>query len=304
MDTGRASSGAGALSGDGRQRIGASTRIVALLGDPVGHSLSPLLHNAAFAEQGLDLVYLACAVEVERLGAAMDGLWALGARGANVTIPHKRGALMHAVEATPTARALGAANTLVRTESGWQADNTDVAGYLAPLEPHRQRLAGAPVVVFGAGGAARAVAYGSSIGLGAAAVTVVARRPAQAEALAADLDAATGGTELRVSTPGDAADHVREASLVVNATPLGMGDGRTPWPVASDFREGQIVYDLVYRPARTPLLQIAGSQGATSIGGLPMLLGQAADAYRQWTGRDFPHAVARAAALTALGQDP
>lgn len=303
METGRAPSGAGALSGDGRQWIGASTGVVVLLGDPVGHSLSPALHNAAFAEQGLDLVYLACAVEADRLAAAMDGLWALGARGANVTIPHKRGALEHAAETTPTARALGAANTLIRTDAGWRADNTDVAGFLAPLDSHRQRLADASVVVLGAGGAARAVVYGAAVGLGAASVTVVARRPEQAEALAEDLRAVAGAADLRVSTPADAAPHVREAALVVNATPLGMGDGRTPWPADGDFHDGQIVYDLVYRPARTPLLEAAEARGAVPIGGLPMLLGQAADAYRQWTGRDFPHAVARAAALTALGQD-
>ena len=303
MGNGRAPSGAGALSGDDRQRIGASTGFVVLLGDPVGHSLSPALHNAAFREQGLDLVYLACAVEADGLGAAMDGLWALGALGANVTIPHKRDALAYASDATPTARALGAANTLVRTESGWRADNTDVAGFLAPLQPHRSQLADASVVVLGAGGAARAVVYGAAVGLGASAVTIVARRPEQAEGLADDLGGIAGETELRVSTPADAGPSLREAALAVNATPLGMGDGRTPWPDSQDFHDGQIVYDLVYRPARTPLLEAAEKRGATPIGGLPMLLGQAGDAYRQWTGHDFPHAVARAAALTTLGQD-
>ncbi|PAP75570.1 shikimate dehydrogenase [Rubrivirga marina] len=291
------------MSSDGRQRIGASTGLVVLLGDPVGHSLSPTLHNAAFAEQGLDLVYLACAVEADRLATAMDGLWGLGARGANVTIPHKRDALAFAAEATPTARALGAANTLIRTDSGWKADNTDVAGFLAPLVEHRRELADASVVVFGAGGAARAVVYGAAVGLGARTVTIVARRPEQAEGLADDLSDAVGETELRVSTPADATQSVRDAALVVNATPLGMGDGRAPWPNDTDFRGGQVVYDLVYRPARTPLLAAAEANGAISIGGLPMLLGQAADAYRQWTGRDVPLAVARAAALTALGQD-
>lgn len=291
------------MSGDGRQRIGASTGLIVLLGDPVGHSLSPTLHNAAFSEQGLDLVYLACAVEADRLATAMDGLWALGARGANVTIPHKRGALAHASEATPTARALGAANTLIRTDGGWKADNTDMAGFLAPLVGRRHELAGARVVVFGAGGAARAVVYGAAVGLGARRVTIVARRREQAEVLADDLRDAVGETELRVSTPADAAQSVPEAALVVNATPLGMGDERTPWPNDADFHPGQVVYDLVYRPVRTPLLVAADARGATPIGGLPMLLGQAADAYRQWTGHEFPHAVARAAALTALGQD-
>ena len=274
-----------------------------LLGDPVGHSLSPALHNTAFTYQGLDLVYLACAVEADHLAEALRGLWALGARGANVTIPHKRAALAIADEATSTAEALGAANTLVRTDAGWRADNTDVAGFLAPLDAHRQRLGDAPVVVFGAGGAARAVVYAAAVGLKASRVTIVARRPEQADALAADLDGVTEEAELRTVTPTEAGPSVREAALVVNATPLGMGDGRTPWSDDADLHDGQVVYDLVYRPSRTPLLQAAEARGATVLGGLPMLIGQAADAYRQWTGRDFPHDVARRAALDALGLD-
>ena len=271
-----------------------------LLGESIGYSLSPTLHNAAFAHDGIDCVYLACSVESDRVRAAMDGLWALGARGANVTIPHKQRALACASEVTPTARALGAANTLVRTPEGWRADNTDVAGFLAPLDGHRSRLEDAQVVVFGAGGAARAVVYGVLTALKASQVTLVARRPEQAEALAADLKAAAGRARIQVATPGMAATSVREAVLVVNATPLGMRDGRTPWPDAADFRPEQIVYDLVYRPAQTPLLDAATSRGATAIGGLPMLLGQAAAAYRLWTGRDFPLDVAREAALSAL----
>ena len=293
----------GAMPDDDRQRITATTGLVVLLGHPVGHSLSPALHNAAFAHQGLDLVYLACAVKPDALAESMRGLWALGARGANVTIPHKRDALAHADEATTTARALGAANTLVRTDAGWRADNTDVAGFLAPLADRRAQVAGGSVVVFGAGGAARAVVYAAAVGLKAARVTIVARRPEQAEALADELSDVTEATELRVATPAGAGPSVREAALVVNATPLGMGDGRTPWPDDADLHAGQIVYDLVYRPARTPFLDAAISRGATPIGGLPMLLGQAADSYRQWTGRDFPLDVARRAALDALGLD-
>lgn len=271
-----------------------------LLGESIGYSLSPTLHNAAFAHDGIDCVYLACSVEAGRVGEAMDGLWALGARGANVTIPHKQEALACASEATPTARALGAANTLVRAAGGWRADNTDVAGFLAPLDAHRRKLEDAQVVVFGAGGAARAVVYGVLTALNATQVTLVARRPKQAEALAADLGAVMGGARIQIETPDTAAPSVREAALVVNATPLGMGDGRTPWPDADDFRPEQIVYDLVYRPSRTLLLGAAVSRGATPIGGLPMLLGQAGAAYRLWTGRDFPVAVAHDAARVAL----
>ena len=270
-----------------------------LLGDPVAHSVSPALHNAAFRAQGMDLRYLAARVPADRLADAVRGLWALGGVGANVTVPHKRAALALASEATPTAAALGAANTLARTDGGWRADNTDVAGFLAPLGAHRRRLEDASVVVLGAGGAARAVVYAALSRLGPARLAVVARRPEQAEALLRDLDGA-GKAETVARTPDHAGPDVRGADLVVNATPVGMGDGASPWPDADDFRPGQIVYDLVYRPAETPLMRAARARGATVVGGLPMLLGQAAGAYRQWTGRDFPHAVAERAALDAL----
>ncbi|WP_412069508.1 shikimate dehydrogenase [Rubrivirga sp. IMCC43871] len=276
--------------------ITARTRLAVLLGDPVGHSLSPTIHNAAFQAQGIDAVYLACAVEAGRLASAVEGLAALGALGANVTIPHKQTALALAGEATPTARALGAANTLVRTEAGWRADNTDVAGFLTPLDAHRQRLAGASVVVLGAGGAARAVVYAALAELGAR-VTIAARRREQGEALAADLRAVG---PVAVTGLDDTAA-IRDATLVVNATPLGMGGERMPVD-ASALHAGQIVYDLVYRPAVTPLLAAAQAAGGTTIGGLPMLLGQAAASYRQWTGRDFPLDTACRAALAALDQ--
>ena len=277
----------------------ATTGLVALLGDPVGHSLSPALHNAAFRVQGLDLVYLAMQVAPDELADAMHGLWALGAHGANVTLPHKHRALALATTSSETARVLGAANTLSRGTEGWHADNTDVDGFLAPLDAHRQRLAGAAVVVLGAGGAARAVAYALLTQLGVARLAVVARRREQAEALLHDL-ADVGEGERVALTFGDATAEVRTAALVVNATPVGTGGSGTPWPDGHDFHAGQIVYDLVYRPAQTPLMEAAAQRGSTVIGGLPMLLAQAAGGYRQWTGRDFPYDVARRAALDAL----
>ena len=281
-------------------RLTAATRFVVLLGDPVGHSLSPSFHNAAFEAQGLDLVYLACRVEAGRLAAAMEGLHALGAVGANVTIPYKTDALRLSATASDAALALGAANTLVHTPSGWRAENTDVAGFLAPLRGYGDTLGAASVVVFGAGGAARAVAYGCLTSIQPVRLAVVARRLEQAEQLLRDLHPVVGATETVALTPADAGSSVREARLVVNATPLGMGDGQTPWPDASDFRSGQIVYDLVYRPARTPLLDAAERRGAILIGGLPMLLSQAAASYRLWTGQDMPLDVARRAAEASL----
>ena len=282
-----------------RHRVTGATRLVALVGDPVERSLSPAIHNAAFRAQGLDLVYLACPVVKGGLADAVRGLWEIGALGANVTIPHKQTAFREATTASPVARALGAANTLVRRSEGWHADNTDVEGFLAPLQEMKALVRGRDVVVLGAGGAARSVVYGCSTALGVRSVGIAARRVEQARGLARDLQPATDA-RLDALALADAADAVRGAALVVNATPLGMGDGRTPWTDETDFHPDHIVYDLVYRPALTPLLAAAAARGARTVAGLPMLLGQAAAAYRQWTGRPFPYDVARNAARDAL----
>ncbi|GAB5536445.1 MAG: shikimate dehydrogenase [Rubricoccaceae bacterium] len=265
----------------------ASTGLVVLLGDPVEHSLSPQIHNAAFQAQGLNLIYLACRVPPARLADAINGLDALGAVGANVTIPHKQGALALATSASPAAQATGAANTLVRTPDGWHVDNTDVEGFLDPLTPYADSLRDELAIVIGAGGAARAVAWACTERLGAR-VVVAARRQEQADALAMAL-----GVE--ALTIDEAQVLQREAALVVNATPVGMAPhaSSTPWSFPSGLRSSQIAYDLVYRPAKTRFLREAEVAGATCIGGLPMLIGQAAASYRQWTNCEMPLDVVR-----------
>jgi len=187
---------------------------------------------------------------------------------------------------------VGAVNTIVREGDTLRGDNTDVAGFLAPLvEAVGDALDGARMVVFGAGGAARAVVYGLLDRYRPARLTLVARRPEQAEALSADLDGYDVTDALRITTFADAGDAVRDSRLLVNATPLGMAPDRasqTPWPDASDLHDDQVAYDLVYTPEETRFLRAAAAQGATTIGGLDMLVEQAAAAYRQWTGRDMP----------------
>ncbi len=269
------------------------SRLAVLLGDPVAHSVSPAIHAAAFAAAGIEAAYVACRVSSAEFQTAVDGLWALGAVGANVTAPHKLSALRSASEASDDAQAVGAANTLVRGASGWRAENTDVNGFLAPLDVGR--LAEQTAVVLGAGGAARAVVYAlATRGLGR--VVVAARNVATAEALARD---AESWSSTSVEPVGFGEAPVRDAALVVHATPVGTTDpAATPWPDAGDFHAGQTVYDLIYRPTR--LLADASAHGATVIGGLPMLVAQAAASFRLWTGLDMDTAAAERAARTAL----
>jgi shikimate dehydrogenase len=272
-------------------QIDADTQIVTLLGHPVEHSLSPRIHNAAFRAQDVNAVYVATPVHPDRLHAGVEGLQALQFLGANVTVPHKEAVRPLLDDVSERAAAVGAVNTIVRDGETLRGDNTDVEGFLTPLvRAMGEALTDTRMLVFGAGGAARAVAYGLLDHYRPEALTLVARRPAQAEALAADLGGYDPQDALRVSTFEAAGDAVRASRLLVNATPLGMApetDG-TPWPDAGDFGADHVAYDLVYTPEQTRFLRDAADQGATTIGGLDMLVQQAAAAYRQWTGRTMP----------------
>ena len=267
----------------------ARTRLVCLLGHPVGHSVSPQLHQAAFAAAGVDAVYLAFDVAPPDLAAAIGGLAALGALGANVTVPHKLAALALADAPTAEAQAVGAANTLWWDGTRLCADNTDAAG-LADVLEELGIGAGDGSVLLGSGGAARAAAV--ALGRAGARVEVVARNRQSGDevaALAASCGAAVG-----------AVDHPR---LLVNATPLGLRgeplpDGRFLHP-----RAGQVALDLVYGPTDTPFLAAARRAGATVVDGRGMLVAQAARSFQRWTGRPAPLAAMRQACDRALAAE-
>ncbi len=274
--------------------LNASTQIVLLLGDPVEHSLSPCIHNTAFAAHEINAVYAATQVARPDLADAVQGMRALRVMGANVTIPHKERIVPLLDSVSDRARALGAVNTIVaRTEAGTctlQGDNTDVAGFLDPLRS-QPNLRGQPMTILGAGGAARAAAYALGTTYAPAPLTVAARRPEQAQTLVDELapHVAQEAT-LTACALNDAAPAVRSSRLVVNATPVGMAPNTdaTPWPDANCFSPGQLVYDLVYTPRPTRLLREANAQGADTQDGLAMLIGQAAAAYEMWTDRPMP----------------
>jgi shikimate dehydrogenase len=268
-----------------------------LLGDPVDHSLSPVLHNAAFREQRLDLVYLAVRVTSDDLLGVVGALGAMGAVGANVTVPHKLAVVAACDHLTDEAELTGAVNTLVWTTDGLLGDNTDAAGLAEAIVADAAAEPGAPWVVLGTGGSARAVVVAAArVGCP---VTVVGRR-ADAAAELAELARRAGAPGATALDLADAAveDAVRDARTVLNATPLGLSGEPLPDPFGS-LRAGQDAYDLVYgRP--TPFLTAARGAGAGAHDGLGMLIGQAAVAYRRWTGQDPPVGTMSAAAAAAL----
>ncbi len=258
-------------------RITGETRLAGVIGWPVRHSLSPLIHNAAFAAAGLDWTYLAFPVAPGAAADALAGMRSMGIDGLSVTMPHKAPVAAALEHRTDTAIALGAVNCVFRDGERIVGDNTDGGGFVDALRLDEGiDPAGMRCVVFGAGGAARAVVR-SLAAAGAERVTVVNRRHDRAEAAAS-----LAGPRGAVGDDGD----VASADLVVNATPVGMGDDAgmpfAPTAVAS----GAVIADLVYHPATTPLLDAAATTGHRTVGGLGMLVHQAARAFGRWTGTD------------------
>ena len=281
------------VSEGGPARAGASLHTVGVIGWPVAHSLSPAIHNAAFADLGMSWTYVPLPVEPGRLPAALDGLVALGFSGANVTMPHKTEAAALCDVRSEDAERLAAANTLVVEAGELHGHNTDAPGFDrflrrdAGFDP-----AGRSALLFGAGGAARAVALALAGG-GLASLVVALREPARD----AELREALEGLPAKIQTVAfDEAAGVT-VDLVVNATPLGAHRERLPVPSVGP---GQLVVDLLYRPSMTPLLADARASGAAAFGGLGLLLHQAALSFELWTGTPAPLEVMSAAALGAL----
>ncbi len=286
--------------------IGPRTRFAVLLGDPVEHSYSPIIHNAAYRIQGVDAVYLAVRVSAVGLRDAVAGLAAMGALGANLTLPHKQSVLSLVDEVRADARAVGAVNTIVLADNGGRrrlvGENTDVTGFLSPLAELRDDIRGRPAVLLGAGGAARAVLYACQTSLRMSHITVVARNRGRADRMVRELAEHSGGDIATVIDFDAATGPMSEASLIVNTTPVGMYPDAhlSPWTEPSVFRAGQIVYDLVYNPVTTRFLSDAAKRGALTLNGLEMLIAQAAAAHTLWTGLRMPVADVRDVVVSAI----
>ncbi len=267
--------------------ISGRTTLAAVIGSPVRHSLSPVIHNAGFAALGLDWVFAAFEIERGGGGAAVAAMRALGLGGMSVTMPLKSDVIAGLDRLDPTAARLDAVNCIA-----WDGDelvgyNTDGAGFVDGLaDDLGVTPSGRTFGVVGAGGAARAVI--SALGdAGAASVLVVNRSDERAQ-----IAASMAGPVGRVAVPSELA----AVDVIVQATPVGMGDGRLPFDL--HLLTGQVVVDLVYEPSETPLLSAARELGLATANGVSMLVHQAAHAFRRWTGEDPPVEQMRRAILS------
>jgi len=278
------------------------TQRVGLIGWPVEHSLSPAMHNAAFAALGLSWRYTLLPTPPEQLPDRLAQLVREGYRGANVTVPHKQAVLDCLDEISATARAIGAVNTLVVQDGRWLGHNTDAAGLVAALQEAGFEPRGRQALVLGAGGAARAVVY--ALAWAGCKVTLHNRTLERAAELARDMQ----GLDLRAPvtwaprTVALADLPLYRYDLLVNATPVGMWphSAASPWPERLPLPSHWTVFDLVYNPLETRLLQRARAAGARPVDGLGMLVGQGALAFEMWTGAPAPLETMRGACERAL----
>lgn len=256
------------------RKITAATKICAIIGNPIGHTLSPLVHNAAFEHLGLDYVFLAC--RVEHLKEAVEGIRALAFKGISVTIPHKVAVMNYLDEIEAVAGRIGAVNTVVNRDGRLIGYNTDWSGAVRALEDVMS-LQGKTAAVLGAGGAARAIAFG--LREKGADPVIVNRTLSKAQALASELKCRFGGIELMEKLSFD---------LVINATSVGMYPQVHETPVRKELLKNVLVFDTVYNPLRTRLIRAAEENGCPAITGLAMFINQAALQFEIWTGEQAP----------------
>jgi shikimate dehydrogenase len=286
-----------------KHSISGKTKVCGVIGDPIEHTMSPVMHNAAFSELGLDYVYLAFRVRAEGLAQAIEGMRALNIRGLNVTIPHKVAVIPFLDELDPLAEKIGAVNTIVSDAGLLRGYNTDATGFLKALKDKGFEPGGKRVAVLGAGGAARAVSF--ILAESGANLVILNRRQELdwAEALARQISH-TFKKEVK-ALESDAANlkaALESADIVVNATSVGMSPHSDESPVpAKLLRPGMVVFDIVYNPLKTRLATEAARAGAETVMGLDMLVGQGALSFEMWTGKKAPVELMKRKVVRMLG---
>jgi shikimate dehydrogenase len=270
--------------------ITGKTKLLGVIGYPVEHSLSPLMHNAAIAQLGLDYVYLPFPIEPQNLEVAIACFAAVGVVGFSVTIPHKQAIMPLLSEISPLAQAVGAVNTVTRQNHQWVGTNTDVEGFIAPLQTtYKQDWSQKLALILGNGGAARAVVAGCQQ-LGFAQIHVVGRNQEKLTAFRNSWRDSPLNDNLQVHQWEELAKLIPQANLLVNTTPIGMYPKIDQSPLSveeiANLSPNAIAYDLIYIPQPTQFLQQAQKQGAIAIDGLEMLVQQGVAALKIWLQRD------------------
>ena len=284
--------------------VSGKTRLCGLIGDPVEHSMSPVMHNAAFSETGVDFLYVPFRVKKEELGKAIEGMRSLNMRGLNVTIPHKVEVIRFLDKLDPLAEKIGAVNTIVNDDGVLTGYNTDASGFLQTLLEKGIEPKGENVVLLGAGGAARAISF--VLADRGAHLVILNRREEfdWARELAGRIselfDREVAALELN---RGNLAGVLGKADIMVNATSVGMSPDTDGTPVdAPLLRKDLVVVDIVYNPIKTRLLREAEAAGARTIGGLDMLVWQGALAFEKWTGQKAPAGLMKQEAIKLLAK--
>ncbi|MEH2278067.1 MAG: shikimate dehydrogenase [Nostoc sp.] len=286
--------------------ITGKTQLLGVIGHPVEHSLSPVMHNAAIAHLGLDYVYLPFPIAPENLEVAIAGFAAVGVVGFNVTIPHKQAIMPFLSEITPLAQTIGAVNTVSRQNNKWVGTNTDIEGFIAPLQTtYKQDWSQKVAVILGNGGAARAVVAGCHQ-LGFAKIHVVGRNMQRLEEFAKSWSNSPISENLQVDQWEELSKLIPQANLLVNTTPIGMYPQVDESPLSVEeitkLPTGAIAYDLIYIPKPTQFLKQAQKQGAIAIDGLEMLVQQGVAALKIWLQQEtVPVEVMRQALQKHLG---
>jgi shikimate dehydrogenase len=296
--------------------ITGTTKILGVIGSPIAHSLSPIIHNAAIEQLGLDYRYLAFPIEPAHLAAGLAGFAAIGLVGCSVTIPHKQTIMPLLAEITPLAQAIGAVNTVWQTPTGWHGTNTDVAGFVSPLKSIQRDWAKTTVVILGAGGAARAVVAGCHQ-LGCGEIQVIGRdltKLAEFKSSWAKIKLPIAGND--TSMPVQINTHLwadlatvisKDNLLLVNSTPIGMHPQVEDSPISAEILAqigaNSIAYDLIYTPQPTQFLQLAQDCGMITIDGTEMLVQQGAVAFELWLQQPAPIEIMRQTLIEHLNKN-
>lgn len=284
-------------------KIDTETKLCAVIGNPVKHSLSPAMHNAAFQAVNLNYAYLAFCVE--NVKGCLDGMRALPTfRGMSVTIPHKLTVMEHLDEIDPLAQHVGCVNTITNENGRLIGTITDGLGTVRAFENAGVSLRGKNILCLGAGGAVRAVAYAFAEICAPQSITILGRTPAKVDALVNDLRESAQAQINPGYLPGHLYKALLENEIIVQGTPLGMyghGEGQTGIP-RGWLRPHHVVFDMVYRPLKTRLIQDAEEAGCKTVLGLEMLLEQAVLQFERWTGKAAPREIMRNALLAELNK--